>query len=205
MDRSGLSRLIPIILVIIVVVVAVAALISVGRTLFGGGDESSPSPTPEASNGKEALTKTTADRSVQMIVRGPITANETFRSYTITVSPSKRNMTTYTGYVGQQIDNQDLDNNVQAYTQFVNALSRAQLMEGEALSGDANNTAGVCATGFVYEFEVRQGTNVIQKLWTSTCRGSLGSLKANLSQVRRLFQLQIPDYYTLVNKAKIGS
>ena len=197
-----MSRLIPIILVIIVVVVAVAALISVGRMFFGG--ESSQSPAPAENNGKEALLKTTASYSVKMTVRGPITANETARSYTITVSPSKRIMTTYKGYVGEQIDSEELDNNVQAYTQFVNALSRAELMDGTPLSGEENNTNGVCATGALYEFEVRQETNTIQKLWTSTCKGAKGSLTASLGQVSRLFQVQIPSYFTLANKARIN-
>ena len=203
MDRSGLSRLIPIILVIIVVVVAVAALISVGRMFFGGG-EGSQSPTPAENNGKEALLKTTANYSVKMTVRGPITANETARSYTITISPSKRTMTTYKGYVGEQIDSEELDNNVQAYTQFVNALSRAELMDGTPLSGEDNNTNGVCATGALYEFEVRQETNTIQKLWATTCKSAKGSLTASLGQVSRLFQVQIPSYFTLANKARIN-
>jgi hypothetical protein len=204
MNRSGLSRLIPIILVVIVVIVAIAALISVGRMFFGGGDESSPSPTPAANNGKEALKKTTAEYSVKMTVRGPITANETARSYTITVGPSKRNMTTYKGYLSEHIDDEELDNNVQAYTQFVNALSRAKLMDAAPLSGEDNNTKGICATGMLYEFAVFQGTNVVQQLWTSTCKGSSGSLEASVSQVSRLFQVQIPNYYTLVNKARIN-
>jgi hypothetical protein len=140
-----------------------------------------------------------------MTMRGPITANETARSYTITVSPSKRNMTTYQGYINDEIDNEDLDNNVQAYTQFVNALSRAELMEGTPLSGEENDTKGICATGFVYEFEVRQDSKTIQKLWTSTCKGSPGSLEANLTQVSRLFQVQIPDFTKLLSKSRTTS
>lgn len=203
MDRSGLSRLIPIILVIIVIVVAVAALVSLGRAIFGG-EESTPSPTPAVQDGKQALTNTNADRSVRMIVRGPIRANENARSYTVTIAPDKRVMTTYKGYVGEQIDNEELDNNVQAYKQFVNALSRAELMEGTPLSGEANSIDGICAAGLVYEFEVRQGSNVIERLWTSTCKGSPGSLDASLSQVSRLFQVQIPNYSSLLSKARFN-
>lgn len=202
MDRSGLQRLVPIILVVIVIIVAVAALVSVGRTLFGDGGGSSP--TPSVNSGKEELTNTSADRSVQMVYRGPITASETARSYSITVSPNGRNMTTYKGYIGDQIGNEQLDNNVAAYTQFVNALSRAKLMDGTPLSGEENDLNGVCANGFVYEFSVMQGTKTIQKLWTSTCKGSKGSLTASLSQVSRLFRVQIPDYNTMISKADIN-
>lgn len=198
MDRSGLQRVIPIILVIIVVIVAAVALFSLGRTLFGGGGESE-SPAPTTNTGQSALTTTTADRSVRMSVRGPIVAGEDFHSYTITVSPDARNMTTYVGYVGQQVGNSQLTNNVQAYTQFVNALSLAKLMDGTPLTGDANDTNGVCATGYLYVFDTLQATNVVQSLWTTTCKGSPGSLKANLPQVRSLFQLQIPTYATLAS------
>lgn len=202
MDRSGLQRVIPIILILIIVVVAVAALISLGRAMFsGGGGQQSPLP---VNSGKQALTNTTADRSVRMTVRGPIVAQENFHSYTITIAPSKRNMTTYTGYIGQQVDNEALDNNVQAYTQFVNALSRAKLMDGTPLSGDANSTQGVCATGLLYEFEVLQGDNSVQKLWTATCKGSAGSLDANLGQVTSLFQRQIPDFRKLADKVNLS-
>ena len=201
MNRSGFQRLIPIILVIIVVIVAVAALISLGRTMFGGGDEqASPLATSTAVSGKKALVNTTGEYSVKMTWRGPITADENFRSYAISVANDARNMTTYKGYVGTQIDAVTLDNNNDAYTQFVYALDRAKLMDGTPLNDDENDTRGICATGSVYEFAVMQGTKTIQKLWTSTCRGSLGSLTANLAQVNRLFQQQIPTYSSLNQK-----
>lgn len=203
MDRSGLQRVIPIILVIIVVIVAALALFSLGRTLFGGGDDSSSEET-SVNNGKQALTNTSADRSVRMSVRGPIVAGEDFHSYTITVSPDARNMTTYVGYIGDTVDNSQLTNNTQAYTQFVNALNLAKLMDGTPLTGDTNDTNGVCATGYLYMFDVLQGTNSIQTLWTSTCKGSPGSLTANLPQVRNLFQVQIPTYGELVQKVDMN-
>ena len=198
MDRSGIQRLIPIVLVLIIVVLAVAALVSLGRTLFGGGSSSSPAPAVNV--GEQALTSTLANRSVRMTVRGPIVARESFHRYTITVSPSTRNMTTYQGYLDDKVDNDQLQNDTQAYTQFVYALDRANFMTGKPLDKDANDTRGICATGYLYEFEVRQGDNTVQKLWTTTCNGSQGSLKANLNQIVSLFRLQIPDYSKLLSK-----
>ena len=204
MDRSGIQRIIPIVIVLIIAGVAVWALISLGRMLFsGGGTTATTSPTPTVNNGAQALTQTTADRGVRMTVRGPIVANENFHSYTVTATPSSRNMTTYTGYLGQQVNTSQLDNNVQAYTQLVTALSRANLMAGTPLSGDADNTDGICATGYLYEFEVLQSTNTVQKLWTTTCKGSPGSLKANLNQVVNLFRAQIPNFVKLTTEIKL--
>ncbi|MFZ2545358.1 MAG: hypothetical protein WAW80_05255 [Candidatus Saccharimonadales bacterium] len=207
MERSGLSRIVPIALIIIISGIAIFALFSVGRSLFSGdgANTSSPSASTLVNVGKTALTNTLADRGVRMIVRGPLVANENYRSYTITVNPDARNMTTYRGYMGEQIDSEQLTNNLQAYEQFVYALDHANLMEGTPLTGDANDVRGLCASGNIYEFEVLQGVNSIQKLWTSTCSGSVGSLKASLSQVTSLFRAQIPEYTTLASKIDISN
>lgn len=197
-----MQRLIPLVLVLIIVGLAIAALVSLGRMIFSGGG-SSPSKTPQVNIGKQALTNTDSGRSVRMTVRGPIVADENYHTYTITISPSNRIMTTYQGYGSKPVDNEQLDNSTQSYEQFVYALSRANLMEGTPLSGDANNTRGICATGYLYEFEVLQGDNGVQKLWTSTCTGSLGSLKANLGQVGSLFRQQIPDSTKLATKVNL--
>ena len=202
MDRSGLQRLIPIALVLIVIAIAVFALVSLGRTLFFGN--SSPSPTPAVNVGKEALTETVASRSVRMTVRGPIVGSEKFHSYTITASTASRNMTTYVGYIGQQVETKQLSNDIQAYEQFVYALDRLKLMDGAPLTGDANDTRGICATGIVYEFEVLQDSNSLQKLWTTSCRSAVGSLKANRAQVTNLFHAQIPDYSKLLSKINLS-
>ena len=204
MYRSGLSRIIPIVLVLAAIGLAIWALISVGRMFFSGsGNGSEPQATQQVNVGKQALTNTTADRSVRMTVRGPIVADENFHSYSITISPDARNMTTYVGYLGQQVDTQQLTNNIPAYEQLVYALDRANLMEGTPLSGTANDTRGICATGSLYEFEVLQGSNSIQKLWTSTCEGSPGSLKASLSQITNLFRQQIPSFSQLISKINV--
>lgn len=204
MERSGVQRIISIVLILVVVGIVITAFVSLGRILFSGGDEGEQVATP-VNSGKQALLQTTADRSVRMTVRGPIVANENFHSYAITLAPDARTMTTYVGYLGQQVKNEQLDNNVQAYTQVVNALGRANLMEGTPLEGDADNTDGICATGYLYIFEVLQATNVVQRLWTSTCKGSVGSLKANLQQVRNLFSRQIPNSTKLTSEIKLSA
>lgn len=200
MNRSGLQRLIPIILVIIVVVVAVTTLVSLGRTMFSGSDNSSPDSTPTVNSGKKALTTTSGDYSVVMMWRGPISANETFRSYEIVVSPTERKMTTYSGYVGKELTTEKLPNNQEAYTQFVYALDRAKLMDGEKLAGADNDLRGICANGNVFQFATLQRSNIVQKYWTTTCKGSRGSLTANVTQVSQLFQRQIPTFTKLYQK-----
>ncbi|MDB5177272.1 MAG: exported protein of unknown function [Candidatus Saccharibacteria bacterium] len=204
MDRSGIQRIIPIVLVLIVIVVAAVALFSVARTLFFSGD-SNTSQTQTVNSGKQALTNIQAGHSVRMTYRGPIVGQDKFHTYTITASPDSRNMTTYVGYLGQQVDTSQLTNNTQAYEQLVFALDRAKLMDGTPLTGDADDRRGICATGTVYEFDVLEGSSSIQNLWTSTCKASAGSLKASLPAVSKLFQLQIPDYSKLFSKMNSSS
>ena len=193
MNNSGAQRIVPIALVILIIIVAVAALISVGRTLFGGNSE------PVVNTGKEALLNTSLDRSVRMTVRGRIVGDNAFNSYTITVTPTTRTLTTYQGYLLTELEKNEQTNNSKGYQQFVYALDRANMMEGDEPEGDANDTRGVCATGQLYRYEVLQGSNVVKELWTTSCSRSQGSLKANNQLLVRLFKAQIPD-----NSAQLG-
>lgn len=199
MNSSGVQRIIPIVLVLVVIAIAVAALFSLGRSIFGGSGE----PEMVVNTGQESLVNTSIDRSVRLTVRGPIVADENFHSYRITASSTQRNITTYNGYLENQVETKDFANNMQAYEEFVYALDRMELMKGRPLEGEANDTRGVCPTGRVYEYEVMQASNVVKKLWTTTCRGVKGSLDANNQQILRLFQVQIPEYTTYTRKVKL--
>jgi hypothetical protein len=77
-------------------------------------------------------------------------------------------------------------------------------MRGDELTGDKNDTRGICATGLVYEFEVTDADSTVKRLWTSTCKGSPGSLKASVTQVKNLFLSQIPDSDHLLDKLDLG-
>lgn len=183
-----MSRLIPIALVVIVIAIAIFALISIGRALFGGDGSSDGVDTS-----KTALLNTNPDRAVSMIVRGKIVANEDFRTYQITVTPTDRTVTVYAGYLGNQLATDRLGNNTKAYQEFVNALDRAKMMDGREFVGERNNTLGICATGNLYEFQILTSYQVDKSLWTTNCNGSKGSLNASQPQLQNLFVAQIPS------------
>lgn len=189
MYKGNSSRILPILLVLIVVAIAIAGLVSLGRMIFGG-DQTDPT---QVDVGRDSLLNTSVDRSVRMTVRGPIVAEEEFRSYQVTVSPTSRQLVTYSGYLENTIETKQYGNNVKAYEEFVHALDKANMMNGQAFEGDKDDTRGICATGDVYEFEVLRGGESVKRLWTSTCRGSAGSFKASVAQVESLFLEQIPD------------
>lgn len=189
MYKGRNTRIVPIILVILIVAIVIAALVSIGRALFFGSGEQKPT----VDRAVTALHDTSGLASVEMAVRGPIVASENFHSYRITVSPSSRSLTTYTGYQGQVEKTQQYDNTQKAYEQFVYALDKADMVKGTQLVGDKDDTRGVCATGKVYEFTVYSGDAPVKHLWTSTCGGSKGSFNASVSQVGNLFLKQLPD------------
>lgn len=202
MYRGNSSRIVPIVLVLIIIAIAIAALVSVGRAIFGGNGQSTETQTDV---GHTALINTSADRSVRLTVRGPIVADENFRSYQITIDSSSRSLSTYTGYIDQTLDSKSYGNNNKAYEEFVYALDKANFMKGDELKDEKNDTRGICATGKVYQFEVLQNGSTVKQLWTSTCKGSPGSFKGSVPQIEGLFLKQIPDSKVLLDKINLGS
>ena len=203
--RNSISRFIPILLVIIITIVAVAAVIAIGRALFGdGGSPNNSQPNPNIENAKTALLSTDVDRSVRLTVRGPIVANENFRSYSITITPDSREMITYEGYLDNQIDRKRLDNNTKAYTELVYALDKRKMMDGKDLTDEQNDLRGICASGKIYKFETIKNNSVIKSLWTSDCSGSKGSAQANVNEILDMFLKQIPDGKKMASGIGLG-
>ncbi|HEY8886461.1 MAG TPA: hypothetical protein VIM31_03115 [Candidatus Microsaccharimonas sp.] len=195
------SRIIPVVLVVVIIIIAIASLVSLARVVFFSG--SSTSNTAQADVSQAALLNTTVNHSVTMTVRGPIVADEAFHSYKIDISPNNRQVVTYTGYLDTVVDQVSLGNNVASYTEFVNALDKANLTKGKQLTADKNDTSGVCATGDVYTFTIYDGTTDVKDLWTSTCSGSKGSLDASVTQLTSLFVKQIPSADALIKKINL--
>ena len=189
--RNSFSRFIPILLVIVITIVAVAAVIAIGRALFGKND--SGQTDQNVNTGQVALLSTEEGRAVRLTVRGPIVANENFRSYSVIISPSSRDMTTYEGYLDKEINQKKLDNNMKAYTELVYALDKRKMMNGTQLTEQQNDLRGICASGKVYKFETLKDNSVVKSLWTSDCSGSKGSAQANVNEILDMFLKQIPD------------
>jgi hypothetical protein len=197
MQRSG-TRLFPLFLVLIIVIVVIVAIVSIGRAIFFSGEQTTVTDA-DTNTGRTELLKTTADHSVRLTVRGPIVADEAFKSYQITISPSARTMAVYQGYLEDEERAKQLDNNREAYEQFVYALDKANMMKGTMPADDAeNDLRGICATGYVYEYSVLVADDPVKHLWTSTCDGSKGTLNASVQQLNDLFLVQIPDSGDLV-------
>ncbi len=192
MYRGSGPRIMPIIIIILVVAFVIAGLVSLGRLFFAGGGSTTAAPESTESV-LTSLKNIENGRSVSWTVRGPIVADEQFRSYQITVSPSERKFVTYSGYLDQVIDSKSFTNNQKAYEQFVYALDKADI--GQTRNVEDTDFRGVCATdGFVYIFATMNGESADHTLWTSSCKGSKGTMAANVIQVHALFVNQVPDF-----------
>lgn len=186
-------RVVMIIAGLVAALLLLIVFISVGRNLLSRIGSTNSTATTDSTD-HSSLLKTSAGYSVEMVVRGRIVANEDFRSYTITISPSSRVMTIYKGYTDKVLDTKSLGNNEPAYEQLVFALDRANMMSGSELNGAQNDLRGRCASGRLYEFRTLKDGDVQKMLWTSNCDGSSGSLVGSRPTLQGLFTRQIPDF-----------
>lgn len=192
-SKNSFSRFVPILLVIVITIVAVAAVIAIGRSLLGGGQTQQEVTSGSVDEGRNALLAVDISRSVRLTVRGPIVADEKFRSYQITVGPDSRKMVTYEGYLDKPLETKSFGNNVKAYEELVYALDKRRMMSGKALTAEQNDLRGVCASKKIYEFETLINGEIVKKLWTSDCEGAKGSALANTPDIIDMFMKQIPD------------
>lgn len=206
--KEKLIRLAPILLIVAIAILSIILIVNLGRMMFGSGDSSNKSSETsqqeQDTSTKELLTVETG-RSVKMTVRGPIVANEDARSYIVEVSPSGRLFKVLKGYNGEVINQKDHANTSVSYDEFVHALNKANMMKGEAFTGEADDLRGVCASGYIYDFAILKNGEVVKHLWTSTCGGSKGSLLANTKQLQDLFASQIPEFKKVVNDLGVSN
>lgn len=198
----NLRRIIPVALVVLIIIIAIVVLVSLMRAILFP-PKSDTGVTPQADITQQALLDTSADRGVRLVVRGPIVADENFRSYRITITPSERRLQTFEGYLNEKIRDVKLPNNTRAYEEFVHALNLANMTKGNQLEGDANDVRGICATGRVSEFSLLKDGASVETLWTSTCRGSTGSLEASVTQLTSLFTSQIPNADQVIREVSL--
>lgn len=206
--KEKLIRIAPILLIIAIAIFSIALIVSLGRMMMGGNGETSNQESSQeiVDESVSQLLENKEGRSVRLTVRGPITAREDSKYYTVEVSNSARVLKTYRGYqFTDVIDKVELPNDGKAYEEFVFALNKANMMKGKQFTGDADDLRGVCATGHIYDFAILKDGEVKKHLWTSTCEGAKGSLAANKDQLQNLFISQIPNNSQIVKDLGVGS
>lgn len=189
----------PIIIIIIIVALIIAALVTAGRMLFSKGDTDKKDEQETSETFQEALLNTDGTHTMRWTIRGPIVADENYKSYQITISPTSRVFTTYSGYLDQVIDSKRYDNNADAYEQFVYALDKTGI--SKTRDADKEDFRGVCATeGIAFKFDILQNGADEKSAWSSTCKESPGTMTAGPLKLQALFVNQIPDFQPVFNK-----
>ena len=192
MKKTLVSRILLILLGLLVLVVLFAIISMIGRAIFSSED----SPDSPISDSPSLLTNT-VDMSVEMTIRGPIVADENFQTIQFEISSSKRQIARYSGYSLTEIDSSTSDNTFRAYDEFIHALNHAGFTKGTA-SSNPIDTRGLCATGKLYEFRVKQSDETIQEFWTSSCKNVKGTSTADLKSIYHLFSVQLPESSTIL-------
>lgn len=184
------TRIIQRLFILAIVIVIAVGMFFIAQTMINT-NQNQPINT-----GKEALLKTSDGYAVSLSVRGPIVADEDFRSYKIVISPNFRGLDVYKGYKQVNLDSIKLNNNLPAYEQFVYALDRAGFMNG---SVDSDNK-GVCATGYIYEFETIKDEKTVKKIWQSSCGSTRAISRSGVRIIMNLFLNQIKGGESLIKK-----
>lgn len=201
MRRYEFFRFIPIILILITVIFIIYAAITIGRSFIFGNDSGKKD---ENNQSQTQLVSMDSGASVRMKVRGPIVATENFKGYSITVAPQSRQLTIYSGYNLVTLQQVSLGNIPSGYEQFVYALKNYKLADYSELTGDKNDTRGVCPTGLLYEFSILNNNESVKTLWTTTCANYRGSLKSNRADMYNLFVNQIPNGSSIISSYNIN-
>ena len=200
MYRGSRPRILPVFITIIVVVVVIAILVTLVRSVLNRSSSTESTEETHEQSLQAAVIDQGTTRSVSWVVRGPIVANENFRSYQIEVTPTSRTYTVYSGYLDKVESQKTYDNNSQAYEQFTYALDLTGVGTIRGNKEDEADIRGVCATdGLAYTFETANGTTTDHAVWSSTCKDSVGTLSADPLKIQALFVNQIPDFKPIFN------
>jgi hypothetical protein len=176
---------------IIGIIVAVGLIVLLVVLLFGRG----PAPAPNAT--KQMVSYAVTSTVVQYTDDYPVTADQTHVVVETTVGRDQTTLDVERGYQGTVIRTKSYANNPTAYAYFLRALQAAGFTNGKS-DTNLRDERGVCPLGHRYIYTIRDGNNISQRFWSTSC-GNLGSFKGNASTVRELFQRQVPDYNVLTS------
>lgn len=185
-----------------IVVIAIFAIVAVGAAIFWiGGKMFTEKPAPaKISAGQKLLSSPSAQTSIALAIRGPITAEEKHYDAKVTIDASARKLLVTTGYGAKVTANERLGNSGASFRDLLAALDRAGFMKSSATSV---KTDGICAGGQLIAFSILERGKNVEDLWATSC-GDAGSFAGDSSTVLSLILQQIPDAQSRIDDAKNG-
>ena len=196
MQRRSSARIGVVLLIIIIAIVLISGIVFLAQSLFGGGGNQ-----PVQSGGSSLLTEPTDSTAVVMSVRGPVTAREHHYDIQLEISATKRLLVITTGYDNPvEVKRIELDNDKGAFTDLLLALNAA------GYASKAENTVskndGLCATGQMITFTLKDGDEMKSDVWTTSCAGVTGDFAGQSSAVIQLLLDQIPGSRDAIGAVK---
>lgn len=180
---------------IVVIVAAIAAILMLS---------SRPEPTTTSESKTKSAIKLTdyANKygsEVSLTTQGKVVGDEDFRSIRVKVTQYNRTVEVLKGYDNTVDKTQQFTNTRAAYDTFLHSLANL----GFTKSRKANyaDERGVCPTGNRFIYLLQEDGNDVHRSWSASC-GNVGSF-AGASQVRQLFQSQIPEYSKFVQGVQL--
>jgi len=165
--------------------------------LFGGGGNNVPK-TPAH---QPLVSYANTDAETRLTIDGPINAQQSHDQVQITVGRGQITYDQIKGYDGHVVNQQTYSNTENAYNNFLHALVVAGFTHGNT-STTLKDELGYCPLGNRYIFELFEGSNYIERYWSTNCgnpKTYLGSTPLTLT----LFQNQVPNYADLVQNLSL--
>jgi hypothetical protein len=173
--------------------VAIGLIILIIFLIFSGSGKPKTQVTPKT---LDSYANTNA--AVQLIIDGPINADQTHQEVQITVNNDAVVYEQIQGYQGSVVNEQSFANNQSAFAVLLHALDYAGFTNGNP-SAALRDERGYCSLGDRYIFSLTQNGDDIERYWATSCQSTrtyLGNVNLTLS----LFQAQVPNYNQLTNE-----
>lgn len=136
---------------------------------------------------------------VRFTQAGKINAREDHRVVQISVGRDYRTIQLFDGYQGNVMNSRTLGNDEDAYRAFLAALENSGYVKSRNAPRNVD-PLGACSSGSRYNYDILQGADIKQSLWSTSCgNSSRGTFNGKASAVRSLFQAQIPNYQDFVS------
>lgn len=182
------------IIAITMVFVVIVGIFGLFRLVFHGS--SSTNNSGQTTNQQKFSDNTS---EVRFTTDGAIVALEDHRSIIITVNQSMREVEVQKGYEGEVVGARKFTNTPAAYKQFLIALENYEYTKENLKVSKDDNAACPSSLRYIYEAKYNSGDPL--RSWSASC--DKGRFAGKASQVRSLFQAQIPKYNEIVADTKL--
>lgn len=139
---------------------------------------------------------------VSETIISPITASQNHDQVKITISNRQANFEMAKGYEGNVVSSKSYDLSTSGFGEFLSSIDKAGFTKGNT-DAELKDDRGYCPTGQRYIFEAKNGSQVIERFWATSCRG-VKTYKGNLGLTIDLFQAQVPDFNDLTNDSYLA-